>query len=70
MIPELQQRNVKQADPGKACELQDKQAGGILQVIQSIVDFEAADCVKAMDNLGCLKKGADSELCAVRFFLM
>eukprot|EP00913_Durusdinium_trenchii_P026390 g24762.t1 len=51
-------------DFGQACELQDKQAGGILQVIQSIVDFEAADCVKAMDNLGCLKKGADSELCA------
>ncbi|CAK9103454.1 unnamed protein product [Durusdinium trenchii] len=46
-------------DFGQACELQDKQAGGILQVIQSIVDFEAADCVKAMDNLGCLKKGAD-----------
>jgi len=46
-------------DFGQACELSDKQADGILQVIQSIVDFEAADCVKAMNALGCLKDGAD-----------
>jgi len=46
-------------DFGQACELSDKQADGILQVIQSIVDFEAEACVKAMKNLGCLKEGSD-----------
>ncbi|OLQ13941.1 hypothetical protein AK812_SmicGene1920 [Symbiodinium microadriaticum] len=46
-------------DFGQACELTDGQADGILQVIQSIVDFEAKDCVKAMDSLGCLKEGTD-----------
>ncbi|CAE7808231.1 ABC1K7 [Symbiodinium sp. CCMP2592] len=46
-------------DFGQACELTDSQADGILQVIQSIVDFEAKDCVKAMDSLGCLKEGTD-----------
>lgn len=28
-------------------------------MIQSIVDFDAEACVKAMDNLGCLKEGTD-----------
>ena len=32
----------------------------VLSRIQSIVDFEAGDCVKAMKNLGCLKEGAEA----------
>jgi len=46
-------------DFGQACELSDTQADGILQVIQSIVDFDAPACVQAMDKLGCMKEGAD-----------
>ncbi|CAE7271813.1 ABC1K7, partial [Symbiodinium sp. KB8] len=38
-------------DFGQACELTDGQADGILQVIQSIVDFEAKDCVKAVEGV-------------------
>eukprot|EP00435_Cladocopium_sp_Y103_P067744 s198_g30.t1 len=34
-------------------------AGPGVRRIQSIVDFEAEACVKAMKNLGCLKDGAD-----------
>jgi len=46
-------------DFGQACELSDSQCDGILQVIQSIVDFDAKACVEAMDKLGALKEGAD-----------
>jgi len=46
-------------DFGQACELQEDQADGVLQVIQSIVDLDAPACVQAMVKLGCLKEGAD-----------
>jgi len=48
-------------DFGQACELEDAQCDGILQVIQSIVDLDAPACVQAMDKLGALKPGADKK---------
>jgi len=46
-------------DFGQACELTPAQANGILQVIQSIMDFDAKACVDAMQKLGSLKGDAD-----------
>eukprot|EP00929_Paragymnodinium_shiwhaense_P060214 TRINITY_DN30097_c0_g2_i1.p1 TRINITY_DN30097_c0_g2~~TRINITY_DN30097_c0_g2_i1.p1 ORF type:complete len:621 (+),score=189.02 TRINITY_DN30097_c0_g2_i1:68-1930(+) len=46
-------------DFGQACELTHEQTDGILQVIQSIMDFDAKACVVAMQNLGALKKEAN-----------
>jgi len=48
-------------DFGQACELEDAQCDGILQVIQSIVDLDARACVEAMGKLGALKPGADTK---------
>lgn len=49
-------------DFGQACELQQSQSDGILQVIQSIVDLDAKACVEAMDKLGAVKKDAKREV--------
>lgn len=47
-------------DFGQACALEDTQCDGVLQVIQSIVDLDARDCVKAMGSLGVLKENSDT----------
>jgi aarF domain-containing kinase len=49
-------------DFGQACELQDSQSDGILQVIQSIVDLDAPACVQAMEKLGALKEDANKSV--------
>lgn len=47
-------------DFGQACSLEDSQCDGVLQVIQSIVDFDAKMCVEAMGKLGVMKENADT----------
>jgi len=49
-------------DFGQACELQDSQCDGVLQVIQSIVDLDAKACVEAIGKLGALKPGANRQV--------
>lgn len=49
-------------DFGQACSLADDQAGGILDVIESIVDSDAKKSVDAFSRMGVLKDGADLEL--------
>jgi len=46
-------------DLGQACTLDDGQAGGILDVIESTVDMDAAACVNAFKRMGVLVEGAD-----------
>jgi predicted unusual protein kinase regulating ubiquinone biosynthesis (AarF/ABC1/UbiB family) len=48
-------------DFGQACSLADDQAGGILDVIESIVDSDAKKSVSAFSRMGVLKDGADLE---------
>ncbi len=49
-------------DFGQACSLADDQAGGILDVIESIVDSDAKKSVEAFSRMGVLKDGANLEL--------
>ena len=46
-------------DFGQACSLADDQAGGILEVIESIIDSNAAKSVVAFKRMGVLKDNAD-----------
>lgn len=46
-------------DFGQACSLQDDQAGGILDVIEGIVDMDVDNCVTAFDRMGVLVDNAD-----------
>jgi predicted unusual protein kinase regulating ubiquinone biosynthesis (AarF/ABC1/UbiB family) len=46
-------------DFGQACSLTNDQAGGILDVIESIVDSDAKKSVSAFSRMGVLKDGAD-----------
>jgi aarF domain-containing kinase len=46
-------------DFGQACSLADDQAGGILEVIESIIDSDAKKSVIAFKRMGVLKDGAD-----------
>ncbi|KAL9179574.1 hypothetical protein ACHAXT_008864 [Thalassiosira profunda] len=46
-------------DFGQACSLSDDQAGGILEVIESIIDSDAKNSVSAFTRMGVLKDGAD-----------
>lgn len=46
-------------DFGQACSLADDQAGGILDVIESIVDSDAKRSVSAFSRMGVLKDGAN-----------
>ena len=46
-------------DFGQACALKDKQAGGILDVIEGIVDTDVNNCVNAFVRMGVLVDGAD-----------
>ena len=46
-------------DFGQACSLSDDQAGGILEVIESIIDSDAKRSVKAFVRMGVLKDNAD-----------
>ena len=48
-------------DFGQACSLSEEQAGGILDVIEGIVDMDAKNCVNAFSRMGVLKEGADLE---------
>ena len=49
-------------DFGQACSLADDQAGGILDVIESIVDSDAKKSVSAFSRMGVLKDSADLEM--------
>ena len=46
-------------DFGQACALQDDQAGGILDVIEGIVDSNVDNCVNAFQRMGVLVDDAD-----------
>lgn len=46
-------------DFGQACSLADDQAGGILEVIESIIDLDAKKSVSAFSRMGVLKDNAD-----------
>mmetsp|Transcript_57417 Transcript_57417/g.121833 ORF Transcript_57417/g.121833 Transcript_57417/m.121833 type:complete len:766 (-) Transcript_57417:81-2378(-) len=46
-------------DFGQACSLSDDQAGGILEVIESIIDSDAKKSVAAFSRMGVLKDNAD-----------
>lgn len=46
-------------DFGQACYLKDDQAGGILDVIEGIIDYDADKCVNAFQRMGVLSDGAD-----------
>ncbi|EED89905.1 predicted protein [Thalassiosira pseudonana CCMP1335] len=46
-------------DFGQACSLSEDQAGGILEVIESIIDSDAKKSVKAFVRMGVLKDNAD-----------
>ncbi|KAL7456351.1 hypothetical protein ACHAWC_007875, partial [Mediolabrus comicus] len=48
-------------DFGQACSLAEEQAGGILDVIESIVDSDAKKSVSAFSRMGVLKDDADLE---------
>lgn len=48
-------------DFGQACSLSDDQAGGILEVIESIIDSDAKKSVAAFSRMGVLKDNADFE---------
>ena len=48
-------------DFGQACSLSDDQAGGILEVIESIIDSDAKRSVSAFTRMGVLKDNADLE---------
>lgn len=48
-------------DFGQACSLADDQAGGILEVIESIIDYDAKKSVAAFSRMGVLKDNADLE---------
>ena len=48
-------------DFGQACYLKDDQAGGILDVIEGIIDYDADKCVNAFQRMGVLSDGADLE---------
>ena len=46
-------------DFGQACSLANDQAGGILEVIESIIDSDASKSVSAFGRMGVLKDNAD-----------
>ncbi len=46
-------------DFGQACTLKDEQSGGILDVIEGIVDTNVDNCVSAFTRMGVLVDGAD-----------
>jgi len=46
-------------DFGQACSLKDNQAGGVLDVIEGIVDLDVDSCVSAFDRMGVLVEGSD-----------
>jgi len=46
-------------DFGQACALKDDQAGGILDVIEAIMDMDVDNCVNAFDRMGVLVDTAD-----------
>ena len=46
-------------DFGQACALKDDQSGGILDVIEGIVDTNVDNCVNAFTRMGVLVDGAD-----------
>ena len=48
-------------DFGQACSLSHDQAGGILEVIESIIDLDAKKSVAAFSRMGVLKDNADLE---------
>ena len=48
-------------DFGQACSLSHDQAGGILEVVESIIDLDAKKSVAAFSRMGVLKDGADLE---------
>lgn len=48
-------------DFGQACALSHDQAGGILEVIESIIDLDAKKSVAAFSRMGVLKENADLE---------
>lgn len=48
-------------DFGQACALSHDQAGGILEVIESIIDLDAKKSVAAFSRMGVLKEDADLE---------
>ncbi|KAL7543055.1 hypothetical protein ACHAXR_012347 [Thalassiosira sp. AJA248-18] len=48
-------------DFGQACSLSDDQSGGILEVIESIIDSDAKKSVSAFTRMGVLKDNADLE---------
>lgn len=48
-------------DFGQACSLSDDQAGGILEVVESIIDSDAKKSVAAFSRMGVLKDNADLE---------
>lgn len=48
-------------DFGQACSLSHDQAGGILEVIESIIDLDARKSVAAFSRMGVLKEDADLE---------
>ena len=49
-------------DFGQACYLSDDQAGGILEVIESIIDSDAKKSVAAFSRMGVLKDTANLEM--------
>ena len=49
-------------DFGQACSLSSDQSGGILDVIESIVDSDAKKSVAAFSRMGVLKDDADLEM--------
>jgi len=49
-------------DFGQACSLSDDQAGGILEVIESIIDSDAKKSVAAFSRMGVLKDTANLEM--------
>jgi predicted unusual protein kinase regulating ubiquinone biosynthesis (AarF/ABC1/UbiB family) len=46
-------------DFGQACELQEEQSEGILNVIEAIIDIDSDRCVEAFAKMGVLKEGAN-----------
>jgi predicted unusual protein kinase regulating ubiquinone biosynthesis (AarF/ABC1/UbiB family) len=46
-------------DFGQACSLKDDQAGGILDVIEGIIDYDVDKCVNAFQRMGVLADNAD-----------
>ncbi|KAL7554082.1 hypothetical protein ACHAWF_017446, partial [Thalassiosira exigua] len=49
-------------DFGQACSLSDDQSGGILEVVESIVDSDATKSVAAFSRMGVLKDNADLDM--------